>query len=392
VRHRVLVTDADSRKALAVVRDLAGVAEVWTASDSRISVAGMSRHSHRHLTYRPDAGFGDWVVETAGRHRIDTIVCPEEDSIIRVDERRAALEADGIVLTFPPRDVLDLAFDKGRTLDIAAAAGVATPPTVVLSGPADVAAGAETIGFPLVVKPRHSYYWNGRSFSVNKGPSYARTMAELRSRLAELDPAQPPPLLQSFIPGRGVGVFVLLAKDGSLAASFAHRRIRDIRPAGGASVVRASETLDEALLERSLGLLRRMGMWGVAMVEYRVDAGTGEAVLMEVNARLWGSLQLAIDAGVGFPRLLVEVAHGATPRPAPYRVGVTSRWWLGDLLRTLRVMRGRPAGYPGEFPTRRQAIRDFVLGRPAGSRNEVFRFDDPLPALGELVWAARHVR
>ena len=37
------------------------------------------------------------------------------------------------------------------------------------------------------------------------------------------------------------------------------------------------------------------------MVEFRIEHGTGEAYLMEVNGRIWGSLQLAIDAGVNLP-------------------------------------------------------------------------------------------
>ena len=36
------------------------------------------------------------------------------------------------------------------------------------------------------------------------------------------------------------------------------------------------------------------------MVEYRHDPSTGRCCLMEINGRFWGSLQLAIDAGVDF--------------------------------------------------------------------------------------------
>ena len=155
-----------------------------------------------------------------------------------------------------------------------------------------------------------------------------------------------------------------------------------------ASVVRSSVALDPALLDQSVALLRAMGMWGVAMVEYRIDSRTGQALLLEVNARLWGSIQLAIDAGVDFPRLLVEVTQGRAPQVNAYRTDVTVRWWLGDLLRTIRVLRGRPYGFPGAFPRRRDALRDFLLSRPRGMRNEVLRRDDLLPALGELACAA----
>ena len=53
----------------------------------------------------------------------------------------------------------------------------------------------------------------------------------------------------------------------------------------------------------------------VAMVEYKLDAATGTAYLMEINGRFWGSLQLAIDAGVDFPLLLVRCALGERVAP-----------------------------------------------------------------------------
>ncbi len=51
------------------------------------------------------------------------------------------------------------------------------------------------------------------------------------------------------------------------------------------------------------------------MVEFKADARTGTPYLMEINGRFWGSLQLAIDAGVDFPAILVAAALGAPIPP-----------------------------------------------------------------------------
>ena len=58
------------------------------------------------------------------------------------------------------------------------------------------------------------------------------------------------------------------------------------------------------------------------MVEFKTDNQTGEPVLMEVNGRFWGSLQLATDAGVDFPRLLLEFAE----RPSTCGAGAVPCW------------------------------------------------------------------
>jgi biotin carboxylase len=45
-----------------------------------------------------------------------------------------------------------------------------------------------------------------------------------------------------------------------------------------------------------------LGWQGVGMFEYRWDLTSGRFFLMEFNSRFWGSLHLAMFAGVDFPR------------------------------------------------------------------------------------------
>jgi hypothetical protein len=104
---------------------------------------------------------------------------------------------------------------------------------------------------------------------------------------------------------------------------------------------------------------------------------------MEFNARLWGSLQLAVDAGVDFPRLLVEAALGRRPATVErFALGVRSRWELGDLDHAIALARGH-ADTRGRSGLRAALA---VLLRPAGPRSrwEVLRAGDPRPALHEL--------
>lgn len=129
------------------------------------------------------------------------------------------------------------------------------------------------------------------------------------------------------------------------------------------------------------------------MVEYKMDSATGTPYLMEINGRFWGSLQLAIDAGVDFPRLLAGAAGGGDPQPVPgYRTGVRSRWWWGDVDHLLARLRRSPdeLSLPPGAPGRLGAVADFIkLWRP-GDRNEIFRLTDPLPLLRETTdWFQR---
>jgi len=124
------------------------------------------------------------------------------------------------------------------------------------------------------------------------------------------------------------------------------------------------------------------------MVEFKEDTRSGRTYLMEVNPRLWGSLQLAIDAGVDFPWYLVELAAGARIEPVnQWRVGTRSRWIWGDidhLLTRFRHSRGDlhlPAGAPGVVQTALSVLNPF---RPR-QRSDVFRLSDPAPFLRETI-------
>jgi hypothetical protein len=128
------------------------------------------------------------------------------------------------------------------------------------------------------------------------------------------------------------------------------------------------------------------------MLEFKTDDRTGRPYLMEVNGRLWGSLQLAVDAGVDFPALLVACALGERPARPGYRVGVRNRWWWGDVDHVLaRLCNGSAElGLPPDAPSRWQAVRAFLQVWRPGDRNEVLRWSDPLPFVRETIdWIRR---
>ena len=192
-----------------------------------------------------------------------------------------------------------------------------------------------------------------------------------------------PLLVQRRIVGPGRGVFILIW-EGCVCAAFGHRRIRE------------SVAVPGELLEKSRRLLEYFGWNGVAMVEFKEDEVTGTPYLMEVNARFWGSLQLAIDSGVDFPKILVDLATGKERAPSPpAKVGVRSRWLWGDVDHLIAALRA-PRSFRRSFsdvPTPWGALQNFLVPWRPGNRLEVLRLSDPGPFLRESAeWfrALRH--
>jgi predicted ATP-grasp superfamily ATP-dependent carboligase len=277
-----------------------------------------------------------------------------------------------------------------RLIDAAVEAGIPVPRTRIVAGSGQLQSAIGGIEYPVVVKPCRSRIRTADGW-VAAGVHYAHSERELR-RIYRDTPylGFAPSLIQERIVGAGTGVFVLFDR-GRLLAGFAHRRLREKPPAGGASVLCESVPLAPALRDQAIRLLGPRRWHGVAMLEYKHDVRRGIFFLIEVNGRFWGSLQLAIDAGVDFPYLACELARGRRPAgPGGYWVGVRSRWFLGDLDHLLLRLFRRNGDHdlPPSAPSRLRAIVDFLYaGR--GVRNEVARHDDLRPFLYELSRAAR---
>ena len=97
---------------------------------------------------------------------------------------------------------------------------------------------------------------------------------------------------------------------------------------------------DEALVEACRALLAAAGYWGLAQLQF-LDAADGRR-LIDVNTRFYGSLALALAAGVNLPAAWHAVTlEQPAGTPQPYRAGVSYRWVEADLMAATRGIRGR---------------------------------------------------
>ena len=134
-------------------------------------------------------------------------------------------------------------------------------------------------------------------------------------------------------------------------------------------------------------MLGPIGWHGVAMMEYKQDRRSGELVLMEVNGRFWGSLELAVDAGVDFPFLAFQLARGIRPvAPPEYQPGVRNRWILGDLDHMLlRLFRSADAlDLPDGADSTTRTLLDFLKVVQPKLHYEVISATDWRPFACEL--------
>jgi predicted ATP-grasp superfamily ATP-dependent carboligase len=395
VTRRVLVTDAGRTSAIAIMRSLGRRGWHVVAADADRDSAGFrSRYVSERVCHADPAvdpgGAAAALLEAAGRGRLDLLVPVTDELVLPLAAAREELPA-GCVLAVSDDEGLAATGDKVATLELARRLGVPTPPTAVVRTPDEALEAAPDLGWPVVVKPAVSRLRTPEGierFTV----AYANDGAELVARMEEVG-GRTAVLLQRYVTGEGHGVELLMAGGRPLAA-FQHHRLREVPITGGASSFRESVPLDPGLLDASVRLLAELSWTGLAMVEFRV--GPDGPSLMEVNGRIWGSLPLAVKAGMDFPARMADLFLDGPPPEGPvdtdYRVGVRSRnvsldvVWIGSTLRRRRR-------YPYlESPRRREALAAAAgLLRP-GDGYDLLEADDPGPALAELRGLAGKIR
>lgn len=388
-RPHVLVTDAGRGSAVAFIRSLGRRGWTVTAADADPASPGFrSRYATHRLLYprpseRPDAVV-EAILARVQRAGIDLVVPITDEVLLPLAEARARF-AGLATLAVPAPTALDVTHDKSSTFALAERLGVPVPPTRIVDAGDDVSSIGAELGYPVVVKPVASREVLADRTIRSHVVSYATDQAALALRLASLTPSTRV-LLQSWLPGDGLGVELLMDRGRPLAA-FEHRRLREFPPTGGASSLRESVALDVDLYENAVRMLGELDWTGLAMVEFR-RGPDGVGYLMEINGRVWGSLPLAVRAGIDFPAeladLLMSTDGGHAGTHSAYRLGIRARnlrldlAWIGSVLSGRRRQPGMP------WPSRRQAVRAIVSLVDPRIGDDLMAWSDPTPGLAQL--------
>ena len=276
----------------------------------------------------------------------------------------------------PESDVLRQFVDKGRFARLLESAGVPHPFTVVAETREDVVEAAARSGGGLFLKPTESERFHRKfgkkAFRIDD-PARAIEIFE-EAREAGLGV-----MVQEYIPGRSDRHYFIdgfVDRSHRLHAFFARRRLRMYPPDFGNSSYMISigpETVADAV-ETLRTLAGTTGYRGILSAEFKLDERDGRFKILEVNCRPWWYIQFAAECGVN----VVEMAYRDAlemplPRCGEYRVGARLVFPRYDR-HALFEMRRR-----GE-PILKELARSWI-----GASNPVFSWDDPMPAVAEVL-------
>jgi predicted ATP-grasp superfamily ATP-dependent carboligase len=155
-----------------------------------------------------------------------------------------------------------------------------------------------------------------------------------------------------------------------------------------------SEAVSPALQAACEKICRRTGLTGVCMFEFRWRPATQEWILLETNARFWGSSPLPLSLGVDFPRYLFDLlVHDRRHERVQYPSGIRSRNAVLDgmnLFKSIGRLGSKDIGnWISEFGKFLLQPLFWLTGR---ERSDTFVRDDLRPAFAECAMLARSIK
>jgi len=239
------------------------------------------------------------------------------------------LEELSIATPTPPYDILKYGHDKKLTIHTCQKLNIPTPRT--WQTPDD-----PEIEYPVVIKAR-------KNCGVQQGLRYARNREELEKAYREIE-NQPDiegiseyknPLIQEYVKGQ-IHDVVGIYQNGKCKAAIAQKRIETIPPTGGPGAYNKT-ILDRKLVKQSTTLLDHIDWHGPYQTEWILDPRDNKYKIIELNPKMWGTLELAIRSGVNIPEMTVRIALKEEIEPVRhYDIGTKKFWPLSTLQNTKR--------------------------------------------------------
>ncbi|HEV3228154.1 MAG TPA: ATP-grasp domain-containing protein [Solirubrobacteraceae bacterium] len=320
--------------------------------------------------------FVDAVNGAVSRRGYDVVFSSSDGEVLALSHARERIDAR---VPYASDEVVARAFDKLCLAEAATRVGIASPAMALAGDPI-----AERLSQrPVVVKER-----THGALAVHGRPARAEVAichspVQVAARLAALNGTA---LIQELVEGRLGAFTVVVDRDGDVLARVQQRAERTWPATAGCSVRARTVAIDEELATKVGALMAELGWFGLAQLQFMEPEGA-EPLLIDFNGRFYGSMSLALGAGVNLPALWASLATGDRPTGRhDGRPGVRYQYLEGDL----QVARAERRGGLG---------RDLAscLRYAVGARHSILSARDPRPGLraslgllGEAAQVLRH--
>jgi predicted ATP-grasp superfamily ATP-dependent carboligase len=348
--------------------------EVGGVAHDRMAPGFWSRAvAERRLAPDPRCEVGRFVaaLETLVRSGRYDVLLPGTDAALLAVSRHRGRLAPHVRLGLAGEDVVERALDKAYLGREAALVGLAPPEGPVCTGAEEALSAARELGFPVIVKPVHTVVERAGAM-IRSSSLLARDPDTVASAARALGRC----IVQRRVDGRVIS-FAGVASGGRLLATAVSRYLRTWPPEAGNAAFSQTIPSPAGLAERVRELVARLGWEGMFELEL-IEQGDGRVAAIDFNPRIYGSLSLAVAAGVALPTIWCARLLGEPTAGSLQRDGARYRWEDGDVRHAAwRLRHGGLGSALAVLRPRRDVTHAY------------FRVRDPGPCLARGIQMAR---
>lgn len=372
----MLIVNAPNRNVLASMRSLGKSGypfEIHMLNQSAKNVAQnvlktkyLARMSHVVDPSEDFEEFKKTVLQYCRQHNIQVVLGYGFKSVVAMSRFKQEFEELGVVAPLPDFEAVMKAHDKEECFKLCKKKKIPAPKTYFHKNLGDLL--RKKITYPVIIKAR-------RNSGIEDGLRVAHNRKELVKHYKKMHALGRSnfiqdftrPVVQEFIKGKIYDACFFIDK-GNVHDFVFQRRI--VSQNGSIGPGMFNETLDGDLKDEAFDLgkkiLKKIGWDGSCQVELIYDEKRKHFKLIEVNPKLWGTLELSIRSGVDFPLDMIRHYYFKEQvKMHPYRK-IKFIWVYDSLLSRL--------GFASELGL----LRIFSLAWKY--ENEV-HIEDPLPEL-----------
>ena len=301
------------------------------------------------------------------------VIFPTHDATVEILSKNRAILDDYYRISVPPWSTTELAYNKILTYQVAKKTGIPVPQTYFPANIDELRQIGRDIAYPIIIKPAvmHTFYakLKTKAFKVGHLDELVRMYEKT---CTVIDPSEV--MVQEIIPGSARDLYSCCCfyKQGTLKASCIGQRSRQIPMDFGKATTFVQSAEIPELRQYSDDLLKEIGYYGLAEVEFMQDPRDGIYKLLEINPRSWKWHTFAIKAGIDMPYLTYcdlvgrRTAQNMTARPDVKWVEIISDLYVAF----------------GEIVKGNLSVRDYVDSLKGDLEFAIASQDDPLPFIG----------
>ena len=250
----------------------------------------------------------DRIIEICRKYNINAIISLNDLELPILAYNRNVFENEGVKLIVSSQDIIDVCFDKYKTSKYIESLGLNSPKTFVNLNHALEALQRGEVQFPLVLKPR----WGSGSIGIEfvddhdeLKETYNHLLKKIKKTIiGNVSKGDEYILIQEAIIGKEYGLDVMNDFNGKNRGVSVKNKLS----------MRAGETDKARVIDnpylRAIGIKLGESLHHIGNLDVDILEKDAKYYVLELNPRFGGGFPFSYEAGVNFPRAIIEWLKG----------------------------------------------------------------------------------